>query len=474
MGEFTPFSKALQCSAFVTMWKLSHRLALLSFSLIANVRACLPGTPGLYQPFYSGSYAGVPSPYYGRGPYRTQQSRDPSSVGTTSLLNCQIFDDGCRWSNTNQDDMDWKISSSSPEADHWLPGLAVSNLPDRNAAALISPPRNGWENGQLVSDPLPCMNAPLRFTATVWHSLAENEYEQPRLQVCTKNVDANIIPTNCASFPIQNGVPSSIKLRLPKNPEAPTHLIILGDNFVSPRGGAIFIQDISVDGHLNCHRNEETQFVPGSAITGRNTFDRNEISNSLDEFSHIPQPFRAPAKIANHDDVFETCLTLSCNPAEADCKWTMVSPDKWEVALQQRMANPLTGVHVPPSGESGFLVASFRTGSRRPYVMSSGPISVPQTGDRGLFFCFYEYLATEGLRLALCADRIGSRCFYQRKTLSIQSVDQNRRWNYKCVALPPGQYEINVIAENVGENRGDVGFVPTRVARHQDGLDTAC
>ncbi|KAK0397050.1 hypothetical protein QR680_001955 [Steinernema hermaphroditum] len=453
------------------MWKLYH-LAVFQFSIVANVLGCLP-TPGLYQPYYSGTY-GAPGPYYGRGPYRTQQSRDPSSVGTTSLLNCRVFDDECRWSNTNQDDMDWKISSSSPEADQWLPGLAVSKLPDRSAAALISPLRNGWENGQLVSDSLPCMNVPLRFTATVWHSLAENEYEQPRLQVCTKNVDANIVPTNCVAFPIQNGVPTSVKLRLPKIPEAPTHLIILGDNFISSRGGAIFLQDINVDGYLSCQQNAETQINPASVVSSRSGFERNEFSNSVDDFSLHGEPLRSPTKFASHDDVFQTCLSLSCNPAEADCKWSMVSPDKWEIAQLQRMSNPLTGVHVPPSGESGFLVASFRTASRRPYVMSSGLINVPQGADRGLYFCFYEYLATEGLRLALCADRQGSRCFYQRKTLSMQAVDQNRRWNYKCVQLPQGQYELNVIAENLGENRGDVGFVPTRVARDHDGLESAC
>ncbi|TMS36636.1 hypothetical protein L596_003755 [Steinernema carpocapsae] len=446
------------------------RLAAIQISIVSSVLGCLPA-PGLYQPFYSGGY-GVSSPYY-RGPYRTQQNKD-AAVGTTSLLNCRVFDSDCRWSNTNQDDMDWKISSSSPEADRWLPGLAVSNLPDRSAAVLISPPRNGWESGHLVSDPLPCMNAPLRFTATVWHSLAENEYEQPTLQVCSQNVDANVPPTNCVAFPIQNGVPTTVKLRAPKYPERPTHLIVVGDNFVSNRGGAIFLQEISVEGHLSCRDDSETQLISNAVGAGRNDLDETRFAGSLDNVQRTAA-FRAPERIVpTHDDVFQTCLTLTCNPAESECKWLMVSPDKWEIAQAQRMSNPLTGVHVPPSGESGFLVASFKSASRRPYVLSSGPISVPQTGDRGLYFCFYEYMATEGLRLALCADRQGSRCFYQRKTLALQSVDQNRRWNYKCVQLPPGQYELNVIAENLDVNRGDIGFVPTRVARDHDGLESAC
>ncbi|VDM76262.1 unnamed protein product [Strongylus vulgaris] len=57
---------------------------------------------------------------------------------------------------------------------------------------------------------------------------------------------------NCDDFNINNGVPVTINVPAPTNPNLPTQIVFYGNNFVSPFGGAIFLQDILLQGNLEC------------------------------------------------------------------------------------------------------------------------------------------------------------------------------------------------------------------------------
>lgn len=63
-----------------------------------------------------------------------------------------------------------------------------------------------------------------------------------------------------------------------------------------------------------------------------------------------------------------------------------------------------------------FLVAPL-TNRSVSYKMISSRIDVPNDSDKPIYFCFYEYFATDGARLALCMDPIGRSCFYSRSKI---------------------------------------------------------
>lgn len=86
---------------------------------------------------------------------------------------------------------------------------------------MISAKTNGWEAGKLVSDQIPCMTSPLRFTATVWRSHAKSPYERPNLQICSHNTHSERHVSTCVIFTIENGRPVSINIPLPKDPLSP-------------------------------------------------------------------------------------------------------------------------------------------------------------------------------------------------------------------------------------------------------------
>lgn len=50
-------------------------------------------------------------------------------VQSASELNCHGFDTNCRWSNTNEDELDWTVLMSTPNAEPWLNTLRSTSLP---------------------------------------------------------------------------------------------------------------------------------------------------------------------------------------------------------------------------------------------------------------------------------------------------------------------------------------------------------
>ncbi|VDN28149.1 unnamed protein product [Cylicostephanus goldi] len=58
---------------------------------------------------------------------------------------------------------------------------------------------------------------------------------------------------NCDEFNINNGVPVTMNVPTPTHPNQPTQIVFYGNNFVSPMGGAIFLQDILLQGNLECN-----------------------------------------------------------------------------------------------------------------------------------------------------------------------------------------------------------------------------
>lgn len=453
--------------------------------------ACLPPAgfgQSYYYPPYSGRYAAYGTGAYRGtntygnilppGPYRSEASLD--AITSSSALNCRVFDETCRWSNTNEDELDWKVRASSPEAERFIAVLASASLPDASAAVLTSQRSNGWEAGQLVSDQIPCMTSPLQLTATVWRSISSSPYEQPNLQICSRNVRSDLPLSTCNLFPIQNGIPVTVNIPLPKDPLAPTQIVLMGDNFVASDGGAIFLQDLFVDGRIeqdcalaavDSRRHGESP--PATLDPLRPDMLSLPSLSAMSTLNRSPSRLSPPSLTSSPDALFETCITLSCNPSEAECKWRS-GRNGWVKALAQRSSNPLTGVHLPPAGINGFLVAPFVNDRIASYQMTSTPVNVPLSAGAA-YFCFYEYFATDGLRLAFCIDKAGRNCFYSRSDISIgDRIQDNRRWNFRCVQLPSGSYEVSVLAENRGTNQGDIGFVPVRVARDPSGTDALC
>ncbi|KHN77141.1 hypothetical protein Tcan_03173 [Toxocara canis] len=422
---------------------------------------------GGYAAYGTGAYRGVNA--YGHafpsGPYRSEASLDV--ISSSSALNCHVFDEACRWSNTNEDELDWKVRASAPEAESFIATLGSLSLPDTSAAVLSSSRSNGWEAGQLISDQISCMTSPLQLTATVWRSLSASPYEQPNLQVCSRNVHNDLPVSTCNLFPIQNGIPVTVSIPLPKDPMAPTQIVLLGDNFVGPNGGAIFMQDLFVDGRIeqdcslaaldNPQLGEHAPAVLPSKPLDPLRLDTLSASSlsAMSAPNRSPTRFSAPSGVSSPDTLFETCITLSCNPVEAECKWRS-GRNGWLKASAERTSNPLTGVNVPPAGMNGFLVAPFMNDRVVSYQMISTPVNVPLSAGT-IYFCFYEYFATDGMRLALCIDKSSSNCFYSRSDINIGE-----------------RIEVSIVAENRGANRGDIGFVPVRLARNPSGTDVVC
>ncbi|VDK52217.1 unnamed protein product, partial [Gongylonema pulchrum] len=68
-----------------------------------------------------------PPPQRVAAPSNTDASLDV--VQRASDLNCHDFDSNCRWSNTNEDEMDWAVLMSTPDAEPWLSTLQTTSLP---------------------------------------------------------------------------------------------------------------------------------------------------------------------------------------------------------------------------------------------------------------------------------------------------------------------------------------------------------
>lgn len=539
------------------------------FSLMHFSHSCLPNPFFGYSPGYGGYYAppavaynNFGGPFPRVGPFRAEPQRGPSAaaggaaavaqnpvqprfamqqdeIRSISTLNCATFADKCRWSNTQEEELDWTTLAESPQASTYLPALDVQNLPGQSAGSLTSPARNGWESGQLISDALPCLTSGLKVTATAWRSKVGPSGEQPKLQICVRNSNEEKFPLiNCNEFEIRNGVPMTADVPLPNDPNLPTQLVFSGNNFIAKEGGALFIQDIVLEGSLKCNGetldshptlisnppsrandNDKRSFAESvgslksiEGLPGLESIDAASFPANLDEqriaianlqrslqsnsvveqapkpapethsiispashsaVQNAPQPSLTSAEsLTPVPSLFESCLALSCNPSDLSCKfWRSSGNNRWEIGTSGRVANPLTGINLPPGTAQKFLVAPFFDSHISSYTLVSEALNVPLLEE--VYFCFYEYYATEGLSIAVCTDKMD--CFYKKSGLTMgDSLRENKKWNIRCSKLPPGTYELRVIAENAGENKGEVGFLPIRLARDAKGQQLIC
>ncbi|CAP23256.2 Protein CBG02103 [Caenorhabditis briggsae] len=539
-------------------------------SLIHFSHSCLPNPFFGYSPGYGGYYA-PPVAYnsFGGfprvGPFRAEPQRGPAAAGgaaavaqnpvqprfalqqdeirSVSSLNCASFADKCRWSNTQEEELDWTTLAESPQAAPFLPTLDVQNLPTQSAGSLSSPARNGWESGQLISDALPCMTTGLKVTATAWRSKVGPTSEQPKLQICVRNSNEEKFPLiNCNEFEIRNGVPMSADIPTPNDPNLPTQIVFSGNNFIAKEGGALFLQDIVIEGSLKCNGetldshpvlisnppsrandNDKRSFaesvgslkgiegIPGleaidaaafpanldeqriaiaslqRSLQGNSVVEPKEIQSVItpvhqpaaQNTQNAPAPQSAPPQnpssaesLSSVPSLFESCLALSCNPSDLSCKfWRSSGNNRWEIGTSGRVANPLTGINLPPGTAQKFLVAPFFDSHISSYTLVSESLNIPLLEE--VYFCFYEYYATEGLSIAVCTDKMD--CFYKKSGLTMgDGLRENKKWNIRCSKLPPGTYELRVIAENAGDNKGEVGFLPIRLARDAKGQQLIC
>uniref|UniRef100_A0A158PQZ8 MAM domain-containing protein n=1 Tax=Brugia pahangi TaxID=6280 RepID=A0A158PQZ8_BRUPA len=447
-------------------------------------------------------------------PVNVQENLDV--VQEASDLNCHGFDNNCRWSNTNEDELDWKVLLSTPEAEPWISMLQTTHHPgqtiihtvynldpgnnihlsflDASAAVLLSGNHRTWGSGQLVSDLLPCIILPLQLTATVWRSSSDGSFQQqPNLQICSRNTNIDQTHSNCILFPIQNGMPVTVNIPEPRDPTTPAQIILVGDNFVGKYGGAIFVQDITVGGNLvpDCiittplttkNFNKPQQQQAKRLIPLHNFQDS---SNSLVEV----QELGSTQKISNlqqssilqfaspllADSLMVECLKLSCNPAEKYCGWQKGISGWMASTGTDGFSNPLSGIMVPPVGTNSFLVASYNSNSENSIRQIISPMLSISTWAQPVHFCFYEYFAVEGARFTMCTDEFNKKCFYSKTGIPKDGhLQESRRWNFQCTELPTGTYKIYVSAENNGPNQGDIGFVPLRLSRDLDGNDPIC
>ncbi|VDK72916.1 unnamed protein product [Cylicostephanus goldi] len=107
---------------------------------------------------------------------------------------------------------------------------------------------------------------------------------------------------------------------------------------------------------------------------------------------------------------------LNCMTLDLSCKfWRSSGDHRWEIGTQGRPANPLTGVRGPPETAQKFLVAPFLDRNVRKYVLVSDVIATPAAEP--VFFCFYEYFATQGLSLSVCTEDMN--CFYKKVSVEL-------------------------------------------------------
>uniref|UniRef100_A0A915PZX9 MAM domain-containing protein n=1 Tax=Setaria digitata TaxID=48799 RepID=A0A915PZX9_9BILA len=398
-------------------------------------------------------------------------------IQLASDLNCHGFNTNCRWSNTNEDELDWKVLISAPEAEPWINSLQRTHLPDASAAVLLSGDRNTWESGQLVSDLLPCIVSPLQLTATVWRSSSHrpSDQQQPNLHICSRNAHDDLSSLNCNLFPIQNGIPVTVNVPVPRDPTTPAQIVLLGDNFAGRHSGAIFVQDIVVDGDLvpDCTikatfatlDSNKRRMQPKEPIALKNFHDTinslvdiEELS-AMQKISNVRQPYRSQfAASSAEDSLVASCLKLSCNLAEEDCDW-LNDIFGWTISTgTDGFSNPLTGIMTRPAGINAYLVASYNDDSNDSIRQIISPlISIPPS-VQPTYFCFFEYFALEGARFTMCTDKFFKGCFYSKTDI------------YK-----DGRHmQIHVVAENKGPNKGDIGFVPLRFTRDLAGNDPIC
>ncbi|KAE9415139.1 hypothetical protein Angca_000120 [Angiostrongylus cantonensis] len=470
------------------------RTFLMCSALFHSGLCCLPF--GAFNPTFAG---GGYTPYSPRiGPYRSEaQHYDSHSsdykaryemqamhdeVNSLLSLNCGTFSENCKWSNTNEEELDWTTLQALPDAERFLSTLEVENYPDPASGVLASNSRPGWEGGQLISDPIPCLPSGIRVAATAWRSRIGPINEQPKLQVCSKNMNEMKFPLiNCNEFEIRNGVPLTVDVPSANDPNEPAQIVFYGNNFMAAQGGAIFLQDIVFEGKLSCNNKSSTL----DRSSEKSMSLSNSISSQIEEDSLVdlqPDSLKAVIPITSTSspthsqlipsELFETCLALSCNPSDLNCKfWRSSGENRWEIGSAGRITNPLTGIPVPPSSAHKFLVAPFLDAHVTGYTLVSESLTVPHMEP--VFFCFHDYIATHGLRLSICTDNMD--CFYKKNTLLLgNAVDENKKWNIHCVKLPTGKYELRVMAENLGGNKGEVGFLPIRLSRDPDGQEFIC
>ncbi|OZC10603.1 hypothetical protein X798_02352 [Onchocerca flexuosa] len=471
-------------------------------------KGCLPPPYyGTYSPYPPAQSGGLLRPYADSADFNNAINDEhpslfaaPSNlrenldvIQVTSDLNCHGFDRNCRWSNTNEDELDWKVLISTPEAEPLVSALQTAHLPDASAAVLLSGNRNTYDSGQLVSDLLPCIVAPLQLTATVWRTSSDGPFQQqqPNLKICSRNTHKDQPYSNCNLFPIQNGIPVTVNIPGPRDPTTPAQIVLLGDNFVG-KHGAIFMQNIIVDGDLvsDCavipsltkDRFNKPQRQQARRLISLNNFQDSTSPVKVQELNsmqkifnlHHPSKLQLAAPLIT-DSLMVECLKLSCNPAEKNCDWQN-SIAGWTASTgTDGFSNPLTGIMVPPAGTNAFLVASYNRNSRNPIRQIISPMINIPISAQPIYFCFFEYFALEEARFTMCIDAFRKGCFYSKIGISKNGdLQKSRQWNFQCTELPVGTYKIYVSAENNGPNQGDIGFVPLRLSRDLAGNDPVC
>ncbi|GMT06243.1 hypothetical protein PENTCL1PPCAC_28417, partial [Pristionchus entomophagus] len=486
---------------------------LLAFASLT--RACLPGLglPGFgYNPYNPlgglglGGVGGLGYPYggYGRvGPFRSQANHD--QIRNPSVLNCATLDESCRWSNTNEEEMDWVSGKNLPDVQRWHSTLASSILPDMGAGALISAQRRAWDGGQLVSDTLPCVSPGLRLTVTAWKSRIGQLEMQPKLQVCSRNVKEARFPlVNCIEVEVRNGVPVTTPVPTPNDAAAPGQVVLLGNNFAASEGGALFVQDIQLEGILDCTSSRTADHhptlvdplvMPSSSFGGSigddrpvaapqpvalpkySTIERHSIepidapANPFKSFAPapsspvVPQPISNEISSASSSDtpsaLFDTCLAISCDATDyLNCNfWRSSGGNQWEIASAKRVASPKTSITSSPGGAERFLVAPFTDDKEKQFVLVSEIVTIPANTE--VYFCFYEYFSSRSFGLSICTD--DNECFYKRN--GVENLEEAPEWKVRCTKMPPGSYELRVHAENHGSERGELGFLPVRLSK---------
>ncbi|GMR60634.1 hypothetical protein PMAYCL1PPCAC_30829 [Pristionchus mayeri] len=492
----------------------SISLLLPFFSL---AQACLPGIGFGYNPYNPlgglglGGLGGLGYPYnaYGRvGPFRSQANHD--QIRNPSVLNCATLDESCRWSNTNEEEMDWVSGKNHPDVARWHSTLSSSTVPDIGAGALISAQRRGWEGGQLVSDSLPCISPGLRLTVTAWKSRIGQMETQPKLQVCSRNVKEARFPLiNCIEVDVRNGMPVTVAVPTPNDAGTPGQIVLYGNNFAAPEGGALFVQDIQLDGILDCAsaRNGDqhpTLVEPlampsfgGSigddrpvaapqpvSIPKYSTIERNSIepidapANPFKSFASsaqvAPQPISNDLSPSSSSEVpsglFDTCLAISCDATDyLNCNfWRSSGGNQWEIASSKRVATPKAAITTSPGGAERFLVAPFTDDKEKQFTLVSETVSIPATTE--VFFCFYEYFSSRSFALSICTD--DNECFYKRN--GVENLEEAPEWKVRCTKMPPGSYELRVHAENFGSERGELGFLPVRLSKDNLASNLIC
>ncbi|CAI4227403.1 unnamed protein product [Auanema sp. JU1783] len=393
----------------------------------------------------------------------------PSTIVSSTDLNCYDFDDSCRWKNMEGlfvDELDWFQGSGIIDQQRLLVATGASTFPEGMYAIV------GTDTAQLptakavfVSDVIGCQRGPGQLSFLYWTT------PDVRLKVCAKTSTRIFPDFSYCSAMIEGGDPGPTEIAIPEQ-EGSFQIYIIADNFVfsafNMQGGFAIIDNLEYEAEL-CEdiekqplNNAFDSFPSGEPLFPSLPVKPIDVDTTPKPFIAIkfgktPNPTLIPEEAvnmtpaANHDSFLNpavihrdvttsmvaACEALTCsfNSSQTCVQFAVTS--SWMVS-RRPVGNPLTGIR----GDASDLPFN-KDGS---FAFINGPtkfsrlITPPFYLDRNALFVFSYHKVDKNSMFRLLAKRSDS----SQESLLFEAPQINkesRRWFREGRDLLRGQYD---------------------------------